>query len=179
MKNICNCKCFSCGNLWGERYSYSQVTASAGWDKKIHVDEDEVSFFGSVFYSKQSCHILVANGDIRAIAFCSPCYVATGCSEGKTIVWRYDHRSVHFVQGRSISALNWSERLKIDSLPRRWDNFYKCKGCRAVLITLHRKTSSLLLAMQLILLRLRSAGDENGNIRVWTLDPPEDSKCFI
>ena len=168
-----------------------KLTASAGWDKKIHMwTEDEKSASLDLYLSKtipsdsHSSHV-VHNGDIRAIAFCSPCYVATGCSEGKTIVWHMTTSSVHFVHESSstISALNWSERLKLLIVCREDGTVSFINARDGELYTHYTPSKQLVGLLSCYAVdsfeTYLSAGDENGNIRVWTLgDPPEDSNMF-
>jgi WD40 repeat protein len=168
-----------------------KLTASAGWDKRIHVwAEDnrsnslELQCFRKIPNDSFSSPVM-HQGDIRAIAFCSPCYIATGCSEGKTIVWHMTTSSVHFVydSGSTIASLAWSERLKLLLVCRENGSISFLNARDGALYcdyTPKTKPIGLLSCYGIDFFETYlSAGDENGNIRVWTLgDPPEDDNML-
>ena len=99
-----------------------RVTITAGWDKKIHVwyEEDENNTSYDLFYNKKipnDGHHENHTGDIRSLTYCSPCFVATGCSDGQLIIWNFNTGAVHFTykcaDNSPITCVIWSERMKL------------------------------------------------------------------
>ena len=97
-----------------------RATFAAGWDKKVHVwyEQDDNNSAYDLRYSKKipsddshENH----SGDIRSLSYCSPTFLATGCSDGNLIIWNFVTGAAYFSYqcSAAITSTIWSERMKL------------------------------------------------------------------
>jgi WD40 repeat protein/putative methionine-R-sulfoxide reductase with GAF domain len=169
----------------------TKMTAAACWNKKIYLwsEDDENTSLALSAVQKLPGDLYPATdsheGDIRCIAYCSPCYIATGCTEGKVILWNTTTNSIHFVQKypSTVVSLLWAERLKLLIAGCESGSVSFLNARDGALYSVHtpsQHSNSLLSCFAKDSLdTYLVAGDSLGGIRVWNVCNPLGSDSFF